>query len=206
MQRLVVALHFQGYTAAAHSPKQLAHARRGEARTRHAHLADAHNLVAGTQASRFGGAAAERRHHRSRIPKQAKLDANAIEVALQESIRRVAVFGRDVDRVRVELFEHALHGKVGQPFGIDGVGVVAIYVAQYLLEAQVAAGRRVRIAGGGPKRVITDQYAGAQRAEQQQDRAPAGQTSLLRGSRLAGRRSRSRRSRLQEPGRKNIRE
>jgi hypothetical protein len=56
--------------------------------------------------------------------------------------------------VGVELFQHLRHGVVGQGFGVDGVGVVAVDVAQDFAEAQVAPGRASGLSDIGRKGLL----------------------------------------------------
>ena len=125
----------QHHSAATGTAQQFGEAGRAQVRARHALAAEAQNLVAGLHAGLLGRPATERGHNGRGIAKQVELDAHAVEVALQEGVGFFAVAGRDVNGVRVELFQHLHHGVIGQGFGIDGIGVVAVYVAQNLLEA-----------------------------------------------------------------------
>ena len=110
------------------------HALVADADSRHGLAVHLHDPVARHDAQLFAGATGDGGDHHDGVLHDVEPDANAFEFSIQRLISLLEVFGRDVDRVRVELLEHPADRRFHQPVQIHAVHVHAVHVVQQGVE------------------------------------------------------------------------
>ena len=122
----------------------------GDANARSVLTIDFNDAVAGADAKPFRGASTDGGDDHDGVLEDVELHPDAVKVAVERFVRFLEFFRREVDRVRVEIFQHFHHRPFGQILDADAVDIELSDVAHEGTKLLGCLLRRHVVLGQGP--------------------------------------------------------